>query len=91
MMLRAYTIHDVKGLIFHTPWFQHNDALAQRVFGDLANNPDTAIGRHPADFRLYFIGYYDDQLGQLIPEPIILHVCDAIALVVAQPTLPLEA
>ncbi|AXH77037.1 MAG: nonstructural protein [Microviridae sp.] len=87
MIIRAYSIFDVKGSVFHTPWFQHTDALAMRTLHDLVNDPSTTIGRHPADFRLYFIGTYDDQLGLMMPVTPLAHVCEAVSLTVNAPTL----
>lgn len=39
---------------------------AMRSFTDAVNNPQNQqIHQHPADFDLYLVGYFDDQLGQL--------------------------
>lgn len=83
MLLRAYTLHDVKALTYSPPFFQSNNALAIRMLDDLVNDKNTSVGRHPSDFKLYCVGSYDDSNGALTPLNIIEHVCDAIALVMS--------
>lgn len=85
MLLRAYTLHDVKSLNYSPPFFQHNDAIAIRMLTDLVADPNTTVGRHPADFKMYCVGAYDDQSGILIPNQIIEHIMDAVG-VVPRPT-----
>lgn len=84
MLLHAYTLHDVKATNYSPPFFQHNDALAIRMLTDLVNDVNTSVGRHPADFKLYRVGTYDDSKGQLTPLNIIEHVMDAISCVQRQ-------
>lgn len=84
MLLRAYTLHDVKALNYSPPFFQHNDGLAIRMLSDLVADMNTSVGRHPADFKLYCVGSYDDTNGRLIPLNIIEHVMDAISCVPPQ-------
>lgn len=90
MQLRAYTIYDVKGLQYHSPWFQHTDGLAVRAFSDLANATDNNIGRHPRDYTLYMCGIWDDATGVFTPQTPLLYVADAQSLVKEQAILPLE-
>lgn len=79
MKLNAYTIYDRKALQYHAPFFTHTDGSALRSFADLANDHNTQIGRHPADYVLYRIGEYEDGSAVLIGhEP--AHVSDALPL-----------
>lgn len=84
MILRAYTLHDVKALTYSPPFFVNNNGLAIRMLTDLVNDSNTAPGRHPADFKLYCIGSYDDAKGLLVPLDIPEHVMDAVACVSQQ-------
>lgn len=88
MILNAYTIFDNKALLFNAPFFQHNDAVARRMFGELATDTNTQIGRHPSDFQLYCIGTYDDTKGELVPISPRRHIVDAIALLPMQDAQP---
>lgn len=85
MLLRAYTLHDVKALTYSPPFFVNNNNLAIRMLTDLVNDMNTAPGRHPSDFKMYCVGNYDDATGILTPLNIMEHVMDAIACVQQQP------
>lgn len=88
MLLRCYSIFDRKALQYHPPFFQSADGAAVRMVADLANDTQTMVGRHPADFVLFYIGDYDDQRGLLSPVSPLVHIIDLVALVkAAEPTL----
>lgn len=93
MILRAYSIYDLKALQYHPPFFASTNGAAVRSLADLASDTNTTIGRHPADYMLFCVGQYDDQKGQLIPCVPLEHVVDAISLVKNQQThlFPIEA
>lgn len=85
MMLRAYSIFDNKALVYHQPFFAPTNGAAVRMFQDTANDTNTSIGRHPADYILYCVGHYDDQTGAMSPYSPVEHVVDAVALLRIQP------
>lgn len=85
MLLRAYTLHDVKALNYSPPFFVNNDALAIRMLTDLVNDRNTSVGRHPGDFKMYCVGTYEDAKGVLNPLPIPEHIMDAVSCVAASP------
>lgn len=84
MILNAYAIYDRKGLVYHPPFYASQDGQAVRSLQDLVADPNTTIGRHPADYVLYRVGGYDDQSGQLLPASVLEHIIDASALVRVQ-------
>lgn len=90
MILHAYTIYDRKALQYHSPFFAVADGAALRSFMDLANDPNTTVGRHPADFILYRCGGFDDVTGGLLPVPVLDHVSDALPLVKPSAGLPFD-
>lgn len=91
MISLAYSVFDTKSLQYHLPFFQPTDGAAVRLLSDIVNDPNTSVGRHPADFILYCIGHYDDGLGGLMPVSPLRHVIDAVALVkVQQPLFPAD-
>lgn len=90
MILHAYTIYDRKALQYHAPFFAVADGAALRSFMDLANDPQTTVGRHPGDYVLYRCGSYDDASGQLLPVSALDHVSDALPLVRPQHPLPFD-
>lgn len=88
MILRAYSLHDVKALQYHPPFFVSTDAAAIRMVQDLVNDLQTMVGKHPSDFKLYAVGTYDDLNGRFEPVPVLVHIVDAVALVpVAPPSM----
>lgn len=90
MILRAYTLYDVKALQYHSPYFTHTDGMAVRMLTDLVNEGGNNVSRHPRDFTLYQCGHYDDQTGIFTPLVPLQFVSDAISLVRAGEVLPLE-
>jgi len=90
MLLRAYTLHDVKALTYSPPFFQANNALAVRMLEDLVSDNNTTVGRHPSDYKLYCCGSYDDATGILQPLTVLEHVMDAVALVPARAYVPFD-
>lgn len=88
MLLRAYTLHDVAARNFSPPFFTDNDAMAKRMVSDLVADTNTSVGRHPADYRLYWVGMFDITSGILKPLEIAEHVLDCVSLVPpTQPTM----
>lgn len=88
MLQRAYTLHDVKARVYSPPFFTHNDDLAKRMIADLLEDKNTSVARHPADFKLYWIGHFDDLTGILQPLLSITHVADCVSLLPPQqPTM----
>lgn len=85
MHVNAYSIRDVKADVFHAPFFLPTDGAATRAFSDVANDTNTQIGRHPADFTLYHVGSFDDSNG-LLTACERRHVVDATSLLRIQPT-----
>lgn len=80
-LLIAYTLHDVKAVTYSPPFFTTNDQVARRMVSDLVNDPSTSVARHPADYRLYKAGTFDEGNGVLTPLSILEHVVDCVALV----------
>ena len=76
MKTNAYTVHDSCALTYGVPFFALSDALAQRSFKFLVEDPTSTVGRSPGDFSLYFIGVFDDSIGQLDAAPLKL-ICRA--------------
>lgn len=90
MIMNAYSIFDTKALQYHLPFFQPADGAAIRMLMDLVNDPNTTVGRHPADFVLFHVGHYDDGIGGIQACAPLRHIVDAVSLVRVQPQLPLD-
>lgn len=78
MLFKVFAIYDSKAQAYYPPFFQATVGLATRIFGDMANNPESTVGRYPADYTLFEIGTYDDQTAKMVAGK--AHVSHGIAL-----------
>lgn len=65
MITKAFCFYDSKVGVYYPPFFFPHDALALRAAHDLSKDTGTHIGRHPEDFILFYVGFFDDQTGIL--------------------------
>lgn len=63
MRLHVFTIFDSKVSIYGPPFVARGFGEAERFFMDMASKPDNNVGKHPADFSLWHVGYWDDVQG----------------------------
>ena len=63
MILKMFSVYDTKAEAYHQPFCTTTQSLAIRSFMDTANDESTSIGKHPADFNLFYLGEYDDHTG----------------------------
>lgn len=65
MIVKAFAVYDDKASTFAQPFFCPTRGLALRSFEAAANDANSAVNKWPADFKLFEIGEYDDQEGEL--------------------------
>lgn len=68
MILQVFSVWDEKGTVFSSPFFMANKGLAIRGFSDLVKDKSTRVAQHPEDYKLYLIGEFDDNSGQLVSD-----------------------
>ncbi|AXH72217.1 MAG: nonstructural protein [Microviridae sp.] len=68
MILKIFSIYDIKSEAFSPPFFMSTAGEAVRAFKDLANDSNSMIGRHPSDFRLMCLGTFDNCAGTFAPN-----------------------
>ena len=78
MTQELYAIHDNKASFFMTPWPCRNVGIARREFASACANPETAMGKFPADFVLYHIGEYDDHDASVKSLTPPVRICDGV-------------
>lgn len=78
MVLNVISIRDAKSGVFSRPQSVVSLGVGRRMFGDLALDSNSDVGRHPEDFALYHLGDFDDVSGALINNPQPAFVCNAI-------------
>lgn len=89
MMLRCFTVFDVKVGAYLSPFFMRSKPEAIRAFSDLVNDPKTQFSQHPEDYVLYCIAEFDDATGNVVPIERADMLCKAVELVVHTPPMPL--
>lgn len=60
---------DIVGPVLHT---MAHEAVAIRLFVDVATSPNSGIAKHPADFQLERLGYLEEDLSITPDRRIIL-------------------
>lgn len=72
MKLNVFSAYDEKAQVFLQPMFLVHQQEAVRSFKDEVAKPNSMLGRHPEDFKLYKLGSYNDSTGKLesldVPE-----------------------
>jgi len=71
MILQCFAVLDDKAGYYGHPFFTVAAGQATRMFEDWCGDPNTPLGKHPGDYRLYRIGRFDDSTGALesMPQP----------------------
>jgi len=65
-----YLIHDSKAAAYIEWVFADTDAVAQRRFSDLVNDPGTVYNAHPEDFSLFRRAECNKQNGEMEKLPL---------------------
>lgn len=67
MIKKLFSVYDEKADYYMKPFVMDSVAEARRGFGDAVLDPQTAINKHPSDYRLYYIGDYDMKMCKILP------------------------
>lgn len=86
MILKMYSVYDMKVGTFSPPMFMHADGQAVRSLIDAAADPNSLIGRHPGDFQLYRLGEWEDSTARFMPHTAPEHICSAESVLVRPET-----
>ena len=68
MILKMFSIHDEKAVAYITPFFMHNEMMATRQFKNMLTDENATISKNPEDYSLWYLGEFDDNSGELIPD-----------------------
>lgn len=82
MILKAYSLLDVKTGLYSAPWFLNHHQTAIRAIKQLCRQKDNTIAEYPTDYALYCIGEFDDNAGILMHSP--LDLIGVVASLLAQ-------
>lgn len=65
MQLKIYTVYDSKVEAYLQPFYVRSKGEAIRAFTETVNDPQSLVGKHPADYTLFEIGEFDDQTAKI--------------------------
>lgn len=65
--LQMFGIFDVKVGTYGPIYFARSKQEGARLFWDMAADPQTAVNRHPEDYRLFHLGEIDVSIGKFVP------------------------
>ena len=80
MIMRIYSVYDLKAEVYQMPFYAHNRGHAMRMIQDVVRNKDSMLAKHPGDFRLLEVGEYNDSNGRIVGFEINKEVVDIIDL-----------
>lgn len=61
---KTFSIYDSAAKSFLAPFFCGQAGEALRNFKTAANDPQHMFHKHPTDYTLFEIGYFDDEIGR---------------------------
>lgn len=64
-LLNLYAIKDDVAGTFFPPFTSQNNGTAKRSFGQMVTDERSGLSRNPADYRLFLLGDFDPDDGQL--------------------------
>lgn len=64
--MKLFTLKDVKAESFGAPIAMPSTGIAMRSLLEIAENPNSPVGKYPADFILYELGEWDPSNAQII-------------------------
>lgn len=65
MKIAIFSVYDSKTKIFGQPNFLINKGAAIRAWSEAANDKQSNIGKHPADYTMFYIADWDDETGTI--------------------------
>jgi hypothetical protein len=68
MILKIFSVYDAKAASYVTPFYQTTIGLAERIFTDEANNPESSLNKHAEDYTLFLIGEFDQNTAETTLE-----------------------
>lgn len=84
MRLYMCSIFDRRAEEYSPPMCQHTLGTAERTFHDITNNPESPVNKHPEDYQLHHVGYFDTDTGEITTEKelprLIIHASELVAL-----------
>lgn len=78
MILRIYSVRDLKAAAFAPPFFLNRDEVAVRTFSDAIADRTHPMSAHPEDYQLFYLGEFDDEHGAVVPAQQPIFLCNGV-------------
>lgn len=76
-----FCVHDSKAEAYIAPFVQQNQALAIRQVSDIVNSgSEHVFAKHPEDFTLFKLGFWDEKTGSFMLHDAHISVCNLVEL-----------
>lgn len=82
--MKMFTVYDEQQKVFAKPMFFHQRGEAIRAVQDEVRNKESMLANHPEDYRLYYLGEFDNLTGIITGLEIPELVCPVSDLVVTK-------
>ncbi len=76
MIKKMYSLYDVKSEFYGAPVLFHGDEDAKRGFQGIFQNPGSMFATYPEDYRIFCIGSFNDNSGEVVAEQPTRLVCE---------------
>lgn len=91
-MKHMFAVYDVDAEEIVGPvWLLPSPAVAVRMFEDIARNPQSDVGKHPASFKLFQLGFIERMEVTLLPGWALLASADEFTRLAAGASLGVVA
>lgn len=68
LIKKIYAIYDEKAEAYLQPFFLDTQGQAIRAIVDCLSDPDHNFSRHPADYTLFQVGEFNNELGLIVED-----------------------
>lgn len=68
MKLPMFSVFDAKLNAYMRPFVMQAKGQAMRGFGDEVQNAQSDMHKHPEDYSLWTVGFFDEDTGELNPK-----------------------
>lgn len=72
------SVRDHKMASFGQPWFVPTLGVAERAFTDDINNPESIAFKHPEDYELFHLGWFEEESGRFENLDVPTQLCTGV-------------
>lgn len=85
MRVAVLAVHDKKAELFSQPMFFQAIGQGVRAFADAVNDGKSGYAKHPEDYTLFQVAWFDDVKGEFEPLNPVVSLGVAVSFVTSDP------